>query len=77
MESKIIAALKCFIRCPGKAMELMMGSQEQETIELIKKSCPEVEVESLGYHLGILLAIIFLLLGMSAYIIQVLYNWVL
>ena len=76
MGSKIIAALKCFIRCPGKAMELMLGSHEQETIELIKKSCPGVEVESLGYHLGILLSIIFLLLGMSAYIIQVLYNWV-
>jgi hypothetical protein len=76
MRSKIIAALKCFIRCPGKAMELMMGSHEQETIELIKKRCPGVEVESIGYLLSILLAIIFLLLGMSAYIIQMLYNWV-
>ncbi|MEA2075093.1 MAG: hypothetical protein U9O85_05105 [Euryarchaeota archaeon] len=76
MRSKIIDALKCSIRCPGKAMELMMGSQEQETIEAIKKRCPGVEVESLGYYLGILLAIIFLLLGVSAYIIQVLYNWV-
>jgi len=76
MGSKFIAALKCFIRCPGKAMELMMGSQDQETIESIKRSCPEVEVDSLGYYLGILLALIFLLLGMSAYIIQALYNWV-
>jgi hypothetical protein len=76
MRSKIIAALKCFIKHPNEVMGLMMGSQDQETIELIKKSCPEVEVESIGYHLGILLSLIFLLLGMSAYIIQMLYNWV-
>jgi len=76
MRSKIIAALKCFIKHPDGVMRLMMGSQEQKTIELIKKSCPEVEMESLGYYLGILLSIIFLLLGVSAYIIQMLYNWV-
>ncbi len=76
MGSKIIDALKCFVKYPNEVMRLMMGSHDQETIELIKKSCPEVEVESLGYYLGILLSLIFLLLGMSAYIIQMLYNWV-
>ena len=76
MGNKFIVAIKCFIRHPTGAMGVMMGSQDQEAIELVKKSCPGVDVESLGYYLGILLAILFLLLGMSAYIIQMLYNWV-
>lgn len=76
MRSKFIDAIKCFIKRPNEVMRVMMGSHEQETIELIKKSCPEVEVESLGYYLGILLALIFLFLGVTAYTMQALYNWV-
>ena len=76
MRSKFISAIKCFIKRPNEVMRITMGSHDQETIELIKKRCPEVEVESLGYYLGILLALIFLFLGVTAYIIQVLYNWV-
>jgi len=76
MRSKFIDAIKCFIKRPNEVMRVMMGSHEHETIELIKKSCPEVEVESLGYYLGILLALIFLFLGVTAYTMQALYNWV-
>jgi len=74
MRSKFIDALKCFIKYPTDVMRIMLGSYEQETVELIKKSFPEVEVESLGYYFGALLALIFLLLTVIAYIMWVLYN---
>jgi len=74
MGSKIIDALKCFIRYPMGVMRLILGSYEQETIEEIKKSFPDVDVESLGYYVGALLALMFLLLCAVAYTIQVLYN---
>jgi len=74
MESKFIDALKCFLRYPADTMKLMLGSYEQETIEAIKKDFPDVEVESLGFYFGVLLAIIFLLLCVIAYTMQVLYN---
>ncbi len=74
MESKFIDALKCFLRYPADTMRLMLGSYEQETIEAIKKDFPDVEVESLGFYFGVLLALIFLLLCVIAYVMQVLYN---
>ncbi len=74
MESKFIDALKCFLRYPADTMKLMLGSYELETIEAIKKDFPDVEVESLGFYFGVLLAIIFLLLCVIAYTMQVLYN---
>jgi hypothetical protein len=74
MISKFINALKCFIRYPADTTRLMLGSYEQETIELIKKEFPEVEVEGLGFYFGALLALIFLLLTVIAYIIWVLYS---
>mgnify|MGYP001074946196 CR=1 FL=1 len=74
MGSKIIDTFKCFIRYPMGVMRLTLGSYEQETIEEIKKSFPDVEVESLGYYFGVILALIFLFLCVVAYIMQVLYN---
>ncbi len=74
MISKFIDALKCFIRYPADTMRLMLGSYEQETIELIKKEFPEVEVEGLGFYFGALLALIFLLLTVLAYIMWILYS---
>ncbi|MEA2075088.1 MAG: hypothetical protein U9O85_05080 [Euryarchaeota archaeon] len=74
MGSKFIDALKCFIRYPADTTRLMLGSYEQETIELIKKEFPEVEIESLGFYFGALLALIFLLLCVISYIMWVLYS---
>jgi len=74
MISKFIDALKCFIRYPADTMRLMLGSYEQETIELIKKEFPEVEVEGLGFYFGALLALIFLLFTVIAYIMWILYS---
>lgn len=74
MRSKFMTALKCFIRYPMEVVRLMLGSYEQETIQLIKKSFPDVEVESLGYYFGVILALIFLFLCVIAYVMQVLYN---
>ncbi|MHC1599675.1 MAG: hypothetical protein ACXQS5_02485 [Candidatus Methanospirareceae archaeon] len=74
MGSKLIDALKCFIRYPADIMRLMLGSYEQETIELIKKDFPEVDVDSLGFYFGLLLALIFLLLCAISYILWVLYS---
>ncbi|HJH26300.1 MAG TPA: hypothetical protein C5S37_05875 [Methanophagales archaeon] len=76
MGGKLIDALKCFIKCPMCTMRLTLGSYEPITVELIKESCPEVEVESLGYYFGILLAIIFLILCVTAYILQLFTAWV-
>lgn len=74
MGSKFIDALKCFLRYPADTMKLMLGSYEQETIEAIKKDFPDIDVESLGFYFGVLLALIFLLLCVIAYTMQVLYN---
>jgi hypothetical protein len=74
MGSKLIDALKCFIRYPADTMRLMLGSYEQETIETIKRDYPEVDVESLGFYFGVLLALIFLLFTVIAYIMWVLYS---
>ena len=74
MRSKFIDALKCFIRYPADTMRLMLGSYEQETIELIKKEFPEVEVEGLGFYFGALLALIFLLFTVISYILWILYS---
>jgi len=74
MGSKFIDALRCFIRYPTDTMGLMLGSYDQETIELIKEDFPEVDVVSLGFYLGALLALVFLLLCVIAYIMWILYN---
>ena len=70
MESKFIGALKCFIKCPACTMRFMrsLGSCDPETLELIKKSCPEVELESLGYYFGLFMGIIFVVLCVMAYL---------
>ena len=74
MGSKFVDALKCFIRYPADTTRLMLGSYEPETIELIKKEFPEVEVEGLGFYFGALLALIFLLFTVIAYIMWILYS---
>lgn len=74
MGSKFGYAMKCFIRYPADTMRLMLGEYEQETIELIKKDFPEVDVDSLGFYFGALLALIFLLLCVVAYIMWIFYN---
>jgi hypothetical protein len=74
MGSKFIDALRCFLRYPADTMKLMLGSYEQETIEAIKRDFPDADAESLGFYFGVLLAIIFLLLCVIAYTMQVLYN---
>jgi len=74
MGSKFVDALKCFIRYPADTTRLMLGSYEPETIELIKKEFPDVEVEGLGFYFGALLALIFLLFTVMAYIMWILYS---
>jgi len=63
-------ALKCFVKCPVCTWRLMrsLGSYDQETVELLKESCPEVDIENLGYYFGLFQAMIFLVLCVMAYL---------
>lgn len=74
MGSKFVDALKCFIRYPADTTRLMLGAYEPETIELLKKDFPDVEVEGLGFYFGALLALIFLLFTVMAYVMWILYS---
>ncbi|MFZ2072000.1 MAG: hypothetical protein WAV32_10520 [Halobacteriota archaeon] len=70
MGGKFSSAVKCFIKCPGCVISLMrnFGSCDPETLELIKETCPEVEVENLGYYFGLFMGVLFVLLCVMAYI---------
>ncbi|MGB2727083.1 MAG: hypothetical protein WBD09_01225 [Halobacteriota archaeon] len=70
MGSKFSSAMKCFFKCPVCTIRLMrsFGSYDQRTEELIKESCPEVDIESLGYYFGLFQAIIFVVLCVMAYL---------
>lgn len=70
MASKFTAALKCFVKCPACTWRLMrsLGSYDRETLELIKETCPELDVENLGYYFGLFQAMIFLLLCVVVYL---------
>ncbi len=70
MASKFIDALKCFVKCPACAWRLMrsLGSYDRETLELIKETCPEVDMENLGYYFGLFQAMVFLVLCVMAYL---------
>ena len=76
MGSKFINALKCFLKCPAGTMRVMLtlGSYEPRAVESIKAHCPEVDVESLGFYVGLFLAIVFLAFCVMAYILSLLYN---
>ncbi len=76
MESKFITALKCFVKCPADTMRLTLslGSYEPRAVDSIKAHCPGVEVESLGFYVGLFLAITFLAFCVMAYILSLLYN---
>ncbi|MDI6810244.1 MAG: hypothetical protein QMD80_00940 [archaeon] len=70
MASKFIDAVKCFVKNPACTWRLMrsLGSYDQETLELIKETCPELDIEKLGYYFGLFQAMIFLLLCVMVYL---------
>ncbi len=69
MGSKFISALKCFIKCPVDSARLMLTSgYESRPVESIKARCPEVEVESFGFYVGLFMGIIFVVLCVMAYL---------
>ena len=70
MASPFIDALKCFVKCPLCAWRLMrsLGSYDQETLDLIKESCPGVDIENIGYYFGLFQAMVFLTLCAMAYL---------
>ncbi len=75
--NKFIAALKCFFKCPSETMRLMLSLNppyDSQAVEAVKEHCPGVEVESVGFYAGLLLAILFLILCVFAYIISLLYG---
>ena len=76
MGSKFFGALKCFFKCPAGTMRLMMSLEpsDQKAIESVKTNCPGVDVASVGFYVGIFLALVFLVFCMLAYAMSLLYN---
>ncbi|MGB2842371.1 MAG: hypothetical protein WBC40_07855 [Halobacteriota archaeon] len=69
MGSKFGSAVKCFIKCPVDSARLMLtSSYEPRTVEAIKARCPEVDVESFGFYVGLFMGIIFIVLCVMAYL---------
>ena len=76
MGSKFLGALKCFFKCPAGTMRLMMSLEpnDPKAIESVKTNCPGVDVASVGFYVGIFLALVFLAFCMLAYAMSLLYN---
>jgi len=77
MGSKIIGALKCFLKCPADAMRLMLNLKppyDPQAVESVKVNCPGIEAESVGFYAGIFLALLFLAFCVLAYIMSLLYG---
>lgn len=77
MGSKFIAALRCFFKCPAETMRLMLSLNppyDSRAVEVVKAHCPGIEVESVGFYVGLFLALVFLALCVMAYILSLLYG---
>lgn len=71
MGSQFISAVKCFFKCPVCTMSVMLNSEalsNQMLVESLKESCPDVDVESLGFYAGFFLALLFVIFCAISYI---------
>jgi hypothetical protein len=76
MGSKFIGALKCFVKRPVDTVRIMLSLDQYDprAVASIKEYCPDVDVEKLGVHVGIFLAVLLLVCGVLAYILALLYG---
>jgi hypothetical protein len=76
MGSKFIGALKCFVKRPVDTVRIMLSLDQYDprAVASIKEHCPDVDVERLGVHVGIFLAVLLLVCGVLAYILALLYG---
>ena len=76
MGSNFIGALKCFVKRPVDTVRIMLSFDQYDprAVAAIKEFCPDVDVEKLGVHVGIFLAVLLLACGVLAYILALLYG---
>ena len=64
-------AIKCFFKCPACTFSVMLNPEalaDPNVVRTLQETCPDVDLESLGFYAGLFLAILFVLFCAVAYL---------
>jgi hypothetical protein len=71
MGSKFTRAVKCFFKCPACTISVMLSPDalsDRMIVETLKESCPDIDLESLGFYAGFFIALLFVIFCVIAYL---------